>query len=128
MPELIINLREIILSVSLTMYNTESLTIEIKELINIYKSEIELKKKSVYYFINFYYLLLPLTISFLLKSNSVTFIVVDLLFCQLWFKYKFVKALLKFTDSFFRICECFYWHSNQKYWCWHPSEIRYLFY
>ena len=108
LPELIINLKEVILSINLTMCNTESLTTETRKSINICKNEIESEKKSDCYFINLYHLLLPLTISFLLKGNPVTSVAVDSLLCQLWFRYKFVKALLKFTDDFFRIYECFH--------------------
>ena len=127
MLELIINLKKVILSVSLAMCDTESLTTEIRESINACKSEIKSEKKFAYCFIDFYYLLLPFTIPFLLKGNSVTSVVVDSLLCQLWSRYKFVKALLKFTDSFFRICKCFHWCGNWEYWCWYPLKIRYLF-
>ena len=108
LPELIMNLKKIILSVSLIMCNTESLTTEIRKSINVYKNEIELKKKFVYCFINFHCFLLSFTISFLFKSNLITFIAVDSLLCQLWFRYKFIKALSEFTDSFSRICKCFH--------------------
>ena len=127
LPELIINLKKAILLISLTMCDTESLTTEVRESINACKSEIELKEKSDYCFINLCCLLLLLTISFLLKGNSVTSVAVNLLLCQLWFKYKFVKILSEFTDSSFRICECFHWCGNQEYWHQHLSEIRYLF-
>ena len=83
LPELMMNLKEAILSVSLAMCDTESLTTEIRESMNACKSEIELKKKSACCFINSHYLLLPFTISFLLKNNSVIFITVDSLLCQL---------------------------------------------
>ena len=121
------NLKKAILSVNLTICDTESLITEIRKSMNVYKNEVELKEKSVCCFINPCHLLLPLTISFLLKGNLITSIAVDLLLCQLWFRYKFIKTLLKFTDSSSRICECFYWRSNWEYWHWHPLEIRYLF-
>ena len=65
------------------MCNTESLTTEIRKLINAYKSKIKLKEKFVYCFINSHYFLLSFTILFLLKGNSITFIVIDLLLYQL---------------------------------------------
>ena len=110
------------------MCNIESLITKIRESMNAYKSEIELKKRFIYYFINLCCFLLSLIICFLLKSNLIIFVVVGSLLCQLWFRYRFIKTLLKFIDSFFRICECFHWCSNWEYWCQHPSEIRYLFY
>ena len=108
LPELMMNSKEAILSVSLTMCNTESLTTEARESINACKNEIESKKKSGCCFIDPYCLLLSLTISFLPKGNPVISVAVDLLLCQLWFRYKFVKALSEFTGSSFRICECFH--------------------
>ena len=81
--KLIINLKEVILSVSLVMCDTELLTTEIKKSINTYKSEIELKKKSVCYFINLYCFLLLLIISFLLRGNFITSVIINLLLCQL---------------------------------------------
>ena len=128
MPEFIINSRKVILSVNLAMCDTESLITEIKKSMNACKSEVKSEEKSVCCFIDFHHFLLPFTISFLFKSNSVTSVTVDLLLCQLWFRYKFIKALSEFTDSFFRICECFHWCGNWEYWHQHPSEIRYLFY
>ena len=122
------NLKEVILSISLIMCNTKSLTTKTRESMNAYKSEIESEKKSDCCFISLCCLLLPLTISFLLRGNSVTSIAVDSLLCQLWSRYEFVKALSKFTGSSSRICECFHWCGNWEYWCWHPSKIRYLFY
>ena len=83
LSELMMNLREIILSVSLVMCDTESLITEARKSMNAYKNEVESEKKSVCYFIDFHYLLLPLIIFFLLKSNSVTSVVIDSLFCQL---------------------------------------------
>ena len=127
LPKLIINSRKVILSVSLTMCDTESLTTEIKKSINTFKNEVESEEESAYCFINSHCFLLSLTISFLFRGNLITSVVVDSSLYQLWFRYKFVKALSEFTDGSFRICKCFHWHSNQKYWCWHPSEIRYLF-
>ena len=102
------NFKKAILSVSLIMYNTKSLITEIRKLINVYKNEVELEEKFVYYFINLYYFLLFFTISFLFKSNLITFIIVNSLLYQLWFRYKFIKVLSKFTDSFFRIYKCFH--------------------
>ena len=109
------------------MCNTESLTTEVRESMNVFKNKVKLEEKSVCYFIDFYYLLLLLTISFLLRGNSVISVAVDSSLCQLWFRYKFVRALSEFTDNSFKVCECFHWCSNQEYWCWHSSEIRYLF-
>ena len=77
------NLKKTILSVNLTMCDIKSLITKVRESINVYKSKIELEEKFVYYFINFYCLLLLFTISFLFKSNSVIFIAVDLSLCQL---------------------------------------------
>ena len=109
------------------MCDTESLTTEVRESMNAFKNEVESEEKSVCCFINLCYLLLPLTISFLPRGNPVTSVAVNSSLCQLWSRYKFVRALSKFTDNFFRVCKCFHWCSNQEYWCWHPSEIRYLF-
>ena len=109
------------------MCNTESLTTETRESMNACKSEIESEEKSVCCFIDLHCLLLPFTIPFLFKGNPVTSVAVDLLLYQLWFRYKFVKALSKFIDDSFRICECFYWCGNQEYWHWCSSEIKYLF-
>ena len=128
LPEFIMNSKEIILSVSLAICNTESLTTEVRESMNTCKNEVESEEKSDCCFINLHCLLLPFIISFLFRGNPITSVVVDSLLCQLWFRYKFVKALSEFTDDSFRVCECFHWHGNQEYWCQHPSEIRYLFY
>ena len=122
-----IDLKEVILSVSLVMCDTESLTTKIRESMNAFKSEIESEKKSVCYFIDFCHFLLPLTIFFLFRDNFVISVAVDLLLCQLWSRYKFVRALSEFTDDSFRVCKCFHWCDNWEYWCWCPSEIRYLF-
>ena len=122
------NSKKAILSVNLAMCNTESLTIEIRESMNTCKNEVESEKKSDCCFINLCHFLLPLTIFFLLRGNSVISVAVDSLLCQLWFRYKFFKVLPEFIDGFSRIYKCFHWHSNWKYWHQHPSEIRYLFY
>ena len=127
MLKLMMNLREVILSVSLAMCDTESLIMKTRKLMNACKSEIELKKKFICCFINFCCFLLSFIIYFLLKGNSVTSVAVDSLLCQLWFRYRFVKALSEFTGDFFRICKYFHWYDNWEYWCWCPSEIRYLF-
>ena len=121
------NLKKTILSVSLAMCNTESLTTETRESMNACKNEVESEEKSDCCFIDSHHLLLSLTIFFLFKNNSVISIAVDSSLCQLWSRYKFIKALSEFTDDFFRICKCFHWHSNQEYWHQHSSEIRYLF-
>ena len=123
-----VNSKEIILSVSLGMCNTESLITEIRELINVCKNKIKLEEKFICCFIDLYCLLLSLTIFFLFKGNFITSVAVDSLLCQLWFRYKFVKALSEFIDGFSKIYKCFHWHSNWKYWHQHLSEIRYLFY
>ena len=83
LPEFMMNSKEVILSVSLAMCNTESLTTKTRELINAYKSEIESEKKFVCCFINLHCLLLPFTILFLPKGNLIISIAVDSLFCQL---------------------------------------------
>ena len=103
-----IDSKEAILLISLAMCDTESLTTEVRESINACKSKVESEEKFAYCFINSYYLLLPLTILFLLKSNLIISVAVDLLLCQLWSRYKFVKALSEFTDGFSKIYECFY--------------------
>ena len=77
------NSKKVILLINLTMCNTESLITEIRKSINIYKNEIKLKEKSVYYFINSHCLLLSLIIYFLFKDNFVTFIIINSLFYQL---------------------------------------------
>ena len=128
LPKLMMNLKKAILSVNLAMCNTKSLTMKIRELMNACQNEIELKKKSVCCFISLCCFLLSLTISFLFRDNPVTSVAIDLLLCQLWFRYKFFKALSKFTDDFSRICKCFHWCSNWEYWHQCSSEIRYLFY
>ena len=122
------NLKKAILLVSLAMCNIESLTTKVKKSMNACKSEIESEEKSAYCFINPHCFLSSFTIFFLFKSNSVISVAVDLLLCQLWFRYKFVKTLSEFTDNFFRICKCFYWYGNQEYWCWCSLKTRYLFY
>ena len=127
MPEFMIDSKEVILLVNLAMYDTESLTTEARELMNTFKSEVESEERSVCCFIDFHYFLLSFTIFFLFKNNSVTSVVVDLLLCQLWFRYKFVRALSEFINDSFRICKCFHWCSNQEYWHQCSSEIRYLF-
>ena len=108
LPELMINSKKVILSVSLAMCDTESLTTEARESMNAFKSEVESEEKSVCCFINPCHLLLPLTIFFLFKGNSVTSVAVDSSLCQLWFRYKFVRALSEFTGNFFRVCKCFH--------------------
>ena len=65
------------------MCNTESLTTEIKKLINICKNEVKLEKKSICCFINLYHLLLPFPISFLFKGNSNISIIINSSLCQL---------------------------------------------
>ena len=127
LPELKVNSKEVILSVSLAMCNTESLTTKTRKSMNAFKNEIESEEESVCCFISPHYLLLPLTISFLLRGNLITSVTVDSSLCQLWFRYKFVKALSEFTGSSFRICKCLHWCGNWEYWCWCSSEIRYLF-
>ena len=77
------NLKEVILSVSLAMCDTESLITEARESMNACKNEVESKKKFDCCFINLYYFLLSLIISFLLKGNSVISVVVNSLLCQL---------------------------------------------
>ena len=81
--KLMMNSREAILSVSLTMCDTESLTTEARESMNACKSEVELKEKFAHCFINPHCLLLPLTIPFLPRGNPITSIAVDSLLCQL---------------------------------------------
>ena len=121
------NSKKAILSINLTMCNTESLTTETRKSMNAFKNEVESEKESACCFINPHCFLLPLTIFFLFKSNFVISVAVDSSLYQLWSRYKFVKALSEFTGSFFRICKYLHWHSNWEYWCWCPSEIRYLF-
>ena len=65
------------------MCNTESLTTEVRELMNAYKNEIESEKESGCCFIDSHCLLLPFTISFLLKDNLITSVAVDSSLCQL---------------------------------------------
>ena len=77
------NSKKVILSVSLAMCDTESLTTEARESMNAFKSEVKSEEKSAYCIIDLYYLLLPLTISFLLKGNPVTSVAVDSSLCQL---------------------------------------------